>query len=253
MNKNRKTKLRYISILSVVLVSLVGSLSIILIRNNRWLQSELIPGLERKEIEIPDGAHGELPHQIHFITGWDRCLDQLRIDCDVAFLGDSITYKSSFFQEFPDLTICNLGVCSDTIKAVNMRVGTLWTIMPEHVFLMIGINSLKNDNLDECIEDYRTLVDNVITRWDFQLYIMSVTPKSRNESGEDDPSPEIIASFNEAIAKIAEEKGAIYVDLYSQIVDESGYVKDVYTADGLHISDEAYKVWADLIRPYIAG
>ena len=80
---------------------------------------------------------------------------------------------------------------------------------------------------------------------------MSITPKSKDESGNDNPSPEVIAAFNEAIAQIAEEKGAIYVDLYSQIVDDSGYVKDVYTADGLHISDAAYEVWADMIRPYI--
>ena len=176
---------------------------------------------------------------------------KLRVDCDVAFLGDSITYKSNFFQEFPDLTICNLGVCSDNIKAIDYRVATLWTIMPEHVFLMIGINSLRNDTLDECIEDYKVLIDDIVGLWDFQLYIMSITPRSKNESGIDNPAPDIIASFNEANAEIAENKGAIYVDLYSQVVDDSGYIKDVYTKDGLHLSDAAYEVWANMIRPYI--
>ena len=116
---------------------------------------------------------------------------------------------------------------------------------------MIGINSIKNDNIDECVSDYRALVDEILALRDYELYIMSVTPMSKNESGTDDPSPETIAAFNEALAGIAQEKGATYVDLYSHIVDESGYVQDVYTADGLHISEAAYEVWADLIRPYI--
>ena len=246
MNTKRRTKVKYISILVVVLSLLTGTLAILVERHFRQLSSD------SGKVEIPEGAYDELPHQIHFITGWDRCLDQLRIDCDVALLGDSITYKSNFFQVFPDLTICNLGVCSDTIKAMNYRVATLWTVMPEHVFLMIGTNSLRNGTLDECIEDYRALVDNIVAQRDFQLYIMSVTPRGRVESGEDDPSPEIIVAFNEAIAKIAEEKGAIYLDLYSRLVDDSGYIQDVYTADGLHLSDAAYDVWADMMRPYIA-
>ena len=251
MNKSKRAKINYILILCIVLSFLVGSLAIIIEHSHKDLISEIISSPSSNKIEAPEGADDELPHAKHFITAWDRCLDQLRVDCDVVFLGDSITYKSNFFQEFPDLTICNLGVCYDTIKAMNFRVGTLWTVMPEHVFLMIGINSLKNDNLEECIEDYRYLVDNVQSRYDFQLYIMSITPKSRSESGVDDPSPEIIASFNEALAEIAQEKNAIYVDLYSQIVDDSGYVIDKYTHDGLHISDAAYDVWADLIRPYL--
>ena len=247
----KKTKLNYILVLCIVLSFVVGSLAIIIEHSHKHLLSEIVSAPTSNKIEAPEGADSELPNQKHYITAWDRCLDQLRIDCDVAFLGDSITYKSNFFQEFPDLTICNLGVSSDTIKAMNYRVGTLWTIRPEHVFLMIGINSLQNDNIDECIEDYRYLVDNVQSRYDFQLYIMSLTPKSKNESGIDDPSPETIISFNEALAQIAEEKNAIYIDLFSQIADDSGYVIDKYTHDGLHISDAAYEVWADLIRPYI--
>lgn len=247
MNKNKQTNLNHLLILCIVLSFAVGSLAIIIEHHHRHIDSET----SSDKIVIPEGADDELPNQKHFISGWDRCLDQLGIDSDVVFLGDSITYKSNFFLDFPDLVICNLGVCSDTIKAVNYRVGTLETLKPEHVVLMIGINSLRNIDVNECIEDYRILVDNVLSRWDFELYIMSVTPISKNESGEDAPPPENIVAFNKAIAEIAQEKGATYVDLYSQVVDDSGYIKDIYTEDGLHLSDEAYEVWTEMIRPYI--
>ena len=251
MNKNKQIKFGFILILCLVLGFFIGSMTATIRKDNNQIESETTPVPEPDESGESESPANVFPYQVHYITGWDRCLDQLRVDCDVAFLGDSITYKSNFFQEFPDLTICNLGVCSDNIKAIDYRVATLWTIMPEHVFLMIGINSLRNDTLDECIEDYKVLIDGIVGLWDFQLYIMSITPLSKNESGIDNPAPDIIASFNEAIAEIAENKGAIYVDLYSQVVDDSGYIKDVYTKDGLHLSDAAYEVWANMIRPYI--
>ena len=159
MNNNKRKKHNLILILCVVLSFLFVALTTIIGRNQKLLVSETS---SESEVSFDSsGAYDELPHQAHFISAWDRCLDQLRIDSDVVFLGDSITYKSSFEQQFPDLVICNLGVCSDTIKAMNMRVGTLETLKPEKVFLMIGINSLRTNDLDECIEDYKDLVNNI--------------------------------------------------------------------------------------------
>ena len=249
---NKKAKRNLILISCIVLSFLVASLVIVIEHRHKQLESETAEAAAAvldSYLQESD-ADDELPDQKHFISGWDRCLDQLRIDADVIFLGDSITYKSSFEQEFPDLVICNLGVCSDTIKAMNYRVGTLETLRPEKVFLMIGINSLRNFGLEECIEDYKILVDNILSRWDFDLYIMSVTPVAKDDLGAENATPETIMAFNDAIAKIAEEKGATYVDLFSEL-QESGYIKPEYTVDGLHLSDEAYDVWADMIEHYL--
>ena len=275
MNKNNQLKTNRIILLFVILFVLIASIVIIVALNHKQDKTEKINDTETVPVPTPEtepetesGPETEptsdseqdsgseepervFPAQVHYIAGWDRCLDQLCIDVDVVFMGDSITYKSSFEVEFPDLLICNLSVCSETIKGINYRVGTLQTVKPEKVFLMIGINSLKNNNLDVCVEDYRTLVDNIRSRGDFELYIMSVTPVAKNDSGEDNPSPETIVSFNEKIAELANEYGATYVDLHSKLKDDSGYIRPEYTEDGLHLSKEAYDVWTDSIKHYI--
>ena len=202
-------------------------------------------------IEVLEPVDG-LPHPIHFISGWDKCLDVLHVDCNIAFLGDSITYMSFFDVYFPDYTICNLGVVGDTIEGLNRRIGTLQTVKPEKVFVLIGANSLRNDTIDKCIEDYRTLVSNIQSLGDYDLYLISVTPRSENEEGNDDPSPETIMSFNQIINDIAAENDAGYLDLFAQLQD-SGYIRPEYTIDGLHLSEDGYGVWADFIRPYIEG
>ena len=249
---NKKTKLNLIMVSCIAVSFLIASLVIVIEYNHKRVRSESAEEFEDylDSYLYSSNAGDELPDQRHFISAWDRCLDQLRIDADVIFLGDSIVYKSAFEQEFPDLDICNLGVCSDTIRAMNYRVGTLETLRPEKVFLMVGINSLRQFSLDECIEDYKVLVDNIQSRWDFDLYIMSVTPVARDGLGPENASPETIIAFNKAIAEIAEEKGATYVDLYSEL-EEDGYLKPEYSDDGLHLTDEAYDVWTDMIEDYL--
>ena len=203
-------------------------------------------------INETQAAEGVFPHQMHYISGWDKCLDVLHVDCDVAFLGDSITYKSFFDVYFRDYSICNLGVAGDTIEGLSYRVGTLEAVKPEIVFVMIGINSLRNDTVDKCAEDYRTLVEKIKSLGDFDLYLMSITPLSENELGEDNPSPETIISFNKTINDIAAENDAGYLDLFA-LLQDSGYIRPEYTTDGIHLSEKAYGVWADFIRPYIVG
>ena len=263
MNNNNQSNTNRFLIICVIVSLLIASI-VTFIDNKRKQEkneTESVPVTvtdpvpDRDPDPEPDSGSEESEHvfpaQVHYIAGWDKTLDQLNVDCDVVFMGDSITYKSSFEVEFPDLDICNLSVASDTIKGINYRVGTLETVKPEKVFLMIGINSLKNNNLDECVEDYRALLENIRSRGDFDLYVMSVTPMSKSDSGEDNPSPEIIASFNEKIAGLANEFDATYVDLYSELKDDEGYIRPEYTSDGLHLSEEAYEVWADCIESYI--
>lgn len=247
-----KTKRNIVIVCCLVLSIMIASIAIIIEHNHKQPEAEI--SSESETIPTPTSNTEEpervFANQVHYIAGWDRCLDQLCIDSDVVFMGDSITYQSQFEVEFPDLTICNLSLSSETIKGINYRVGTLQTVKPEKVFLLIGINSLKNHNINTCVEDYITLVDNIKTKGDFDLYLISVTPIAKNDSGVDDPSPETIVSFNDKIAEIANKVGATYIDLHSRFV-ESGYIKPKYTKDGLHLSEEAYEVWTECVRPYI--
>ena len=215
------------------------------------LEPEPDPESESGQVTVVYDTGTKYPHPMYIYSGWDRCLEQLHVDCDVAFLGDSITYKSSFDQEFPAYTICNLGVSGDTIRGIKDRVGTLETVKPEKVFFLIGINSLNNDNIDECIEKYSALVENVRSRGNFDLFLISVLPISADISAGMNLSPDTIVSFNETIAELANKNNATYLDLYSQLKDDSGYIRPEYTEDGLHLSEQAYKIWADNIRPYI--
>ncbi len=185
------------------------------------------------------------------LAGWCRCLQQLIIQADVVFFGDSITHRSDFSSFFPDTVICNLGIGSDTLQGMDSRVSMISTVSPRKVFLLGGINSLKDDNVEESCKEYEQLLSDMIKSLNgVEIYVVSVLPVSAQKAEEIRCGNDTICFFNHSIQLLAEEKGIIYIDLFSKLLND-GCIDPKYTVDGVHLSDEAYSVWAETIREYI--
>ena len=58
---------------------------------------------------------------------------------------------------------------------------------------------------------------------------------------------------NAGICRLAEEKGAVYLDLFSLIADEDNHLIREYSDDGLHLNPAGLSVWTKLIKPYLGG
>lgn len=196
--------------------------------------------------EEPEYAHAA---DRRAVAGWDRCLEQLGVDADVVFFGDSLTHHSDFTAYFPGLTICNFGVDSDTLLGMTDRVYTIKTVNPEKVFLLGGINSLKKDNFDATLSEYTQLVHLMRSVLDAEIYVISILPISRDRAA-DPAANEAISRFNQKIAELAETEGAVYIDLASRMMLDEAMNPD-YTIDGVHLSPAGYDVWADAISEYL--
>ena len=190
------------------------------------------------------------PYDDRTLSGWDRCLEQMNVHADIAFLGDSITYLSDFSQAFPDKTICNLGIAGDTIQKILDRVSMVKNVHADQIFLLCGINSLNNNSLEKSIAEYEILVSVLLSQNSGDLHLISVLPISQAQSKAISVSTETITSFNQSIRELASSKGIAYIDLYS-LLEQNGFIKPEYTTDGIHLTDSAYAVWRDTIRPYI--
>lgn len=188
------------------------------------------------------------------IEGWKNCLMKLDYTCDIAFLGDSLTRASDFGEFFKDKTICNLGLAGDTIFGIQKRVPMVGYVSPKKVFLLIGINSLRENNFEICLKDYHDLLDMLKnTVPNTEVYIQSILPiAARREHkwyGRGLCTNSTIRAFNEKLKTLASEKGMTYVDLYSAY-EVNGELDPQCTKDGLHVYDH-YEPWAKVIEPYI--
>lgn len=185
------------------------------------------------------------------MKAWEACLKKINYKADIAFLGDSITHLSQFQKDFPDKEIISLGVPGYCVAAFWEYVEMLKASGAEKVFIMGGINGLKDGQSDEIIADYRALLDyinEVVPNRKF--YIQSALPVTESAQ-ERYCKNDTVRLYNEKLKALAEEYKATYIELHKFFLDEKGNLKENLTGDGVHPFPAVYKKWVEEIKPYI--
>ena len=65
--------------------------------------------------------------------------------------------------------------------------------------------------------------------------------------------PDRIKAFNDWLKKYAAENKATYLDYYSALIDDHGYLKSELSEDGLHPNQKGYEIMAPLAERAIAS
>lgn len=174
---------------------------------------------------------------------------------DIVFLGNSITDGGEFNELFGMTNIKNRGIRSDVIPGVEKRLEQVTKGKPKKIFLLIGINDVSHGlTVEQLTMRYASLIKKIkVQSPDTKLYVQSVMPvnnsitKYKSLIGKE----KTIRQFNDRIKKLAQEEGAVYVDLWPALADERGNLKKAYTNDGLHLTGAGYRAWRDAIRELV--
>ena len=159
-------------------------------------------------------------------------------------LGDSVSqglYEFGIMNESLVIAQRGIGVCGagrDGLKECEDRV---ISANPAKLFLAIGMNDLKaaRGNADTFEEDYRSVLQEIEKALpDTEIYINSILPVQSNVIEENSDYGNI-PEFNERLARLCEEEGAVFIDNTNLVKDE------YYTADGIHMSPDYYPGWVD--------
>ena len=169
----------------------------------------------------------------------------------IVFFGDSITADSNFAEYFPDCTIVNLGVYGDTLTDLLARVDEVRAAKPKQIFLLGGINCLRPDNVERCVEQYAALLDALREACpDAAICVESVLPVGA-ELDPDGSENDAVRRFTAALAPLAREKGCGFADIFA-VYEKNGALDPALTRDGIHLNFTAYGPWAELIKPFVA-
>ena len=170
--------------------------------------------------------------------------------CELLFFGDSITADSNFGDFFPERSVKNLGVYGDTLEDLLARVDSVRAADPERIFLLGGINCLRPDNVELCLEQYAALLDALHKACpDAWICVESVLPLGA-ELDPDGRENDAVRRFNAGLEPLAKEKGCGFSDLYA-VYEKNGALDPALTRDGIHLNFTAYGPWADCIAPLI--
>ncbi len=170
----------------------------------------------------------------------------------VVMLGDSLTEWGDFSRYFASIELRNLGIAGDTITGVTERVDQVGALNPDLLLIQCGINSLADDRLSACLDEYETLAAKAAALGEIRIVLQSVLPISEEFARLIPCSDSTIQAFNDGLRKIADEYGFGYLDLYGSFVLD-GAMDPALTTDGLHLNEKGYDIWAEIIRPYIEG
>ena len=112
----------------------------------------------------------------------------------------------------------------------------------DKIFMMFGENEIGWIG-DAFFERYEALIDKVkLNQPKAKIYLISITPISKKVSDEDVDglNTERVKAYNSGIQTVARNVGATYVDLFTLLADNDGYLPADAATDGVHFGEDYY-------------
>jgi lysophospholipase L1-like esterase len=184
----------------------------------------------------------------------------------VVFMGDSITDSwddPKFGGFFPGKPYIDRGISGQTTPQMLIRFrADVINLHPKAVVILAGTNDLAGNTGPmtlEAIEDNLTSMAELAKANSIKVVFASILPISDYEQRDGKPiiqstkrPPEKIKALNEWMRSTAAKKKLTYLDYYSAMIDDKGFLKKELSGDGLHPNAKGYSIMAPLAEAAIA-
>lgn len=187
---------------------------------------------------------------------------------DAAFLGDSLTEGFTEYRiNLSGALICGyVGASPSAIvnrttvkhpeRGEEIALDVLAAAAPKKLYVLLGTNALTSTGSEEgFLAYYSQMLDQLRETLGEEclIYVQSIPPV-RPEATESRPGLESsrLRAVNEQLAKLADEKGCLYLDLWEALADENGDLNAAYAApDGVHLTaGNGYTAWVTYLRTH---
>ena len=187
-------------------------------------------------------------------------------DARVVFMGDSITdswQNPKFGGFFPGKPYVDRGISGQTTPQMLIRFRPdVIALRPKAVVILAGTNDIAGNTGPMSLE---TIEDNLATMAELakansiKVVFASILPISDYNQRDGKPivrstqrPPEKIKALNEWMKTYAANNKLTYLDYYSALVDDKGFLREDLADDGLHPNAKGYAIMAPLAEAAIA-
>lgn len=185
----------------------------------------------------------------------------------VVFMGDSITDSwddPAYGGFFPGKPYINRGISGQTTPQMLIRFRRdVIQLKPKVVVILAGTNDIAGNTGPttlEAIEDNLRSMSDLAHANGIRVVFASILPVSDYETRDGKPltqtvrrPPEKILALNQWLKEFAKIRGDLYLDYYSAMADDKGFLRDELSNDGLHPNAQGYSVMAPLAEAAIAA
>ena len=184
---------------------------------------------------------------------------------DAAFVGDSRTDGFMIYSGIGtgnNLTSNGLSIFKLGEKKALTINGEKYTLLEAlaleqygKVYLSLGVNELGYFNDQGFYDSYCSAIDEIRTRQpNAVIYIQGLIPLNEGviaqTGGRDYLTNEHLRVYNDLMKKAAEEKQVVFLDLYSEFVDENGELPADASKDGIHLSKAYCQKWLAYLQTH---
>jgi lysophospholipase L1-like esterase len=170
----------------------------------------------------------------------------------VVFMGDSITDGWKLADYFPGKPYVNRGISGQTTPQMLIRFRPdVIALEPKVVVILAGTNDLSGNTGPTTVE---AIEDNLRTMAELAMFhgirvvfasILPISDYNKNAKGEPiirstDRPPDKIVAINQWMKRFAEDNKQVYLDYFSALADDKGFLKEDLARDGLHPNAKGY-------------
>lgn len=183
---------------------------------------------------------------------------------DAVFIGDSRTdgfLRYSGVQGADGIYYTGLSIFGVQDKKVINRADGKKTVLEAlaekqygKVYLALGVNELGYKNDAYFYETYLAVIDAIREiQPDAIIYIENLIPLNESKVNQSYLRNDHLRTYNELMARVAEEKQVAYLDLYSAFADEDGQLPGDASNDGVHMKKPYCEKWLAYLRTHVVS
>jgi lysophospholipase L1-like esterase len=177
----------------------------------------------------------------------------------VVFFGDSITDIWPMAEYFPGKPYVNRGIGGQTTAQMLVRFRQdVLDLKPKAVVILAGTNDIAGNtgpiSLEDIETNYTTLAELARLHHIALIYASVLPVHEYTEKAGDmftQRPPEKILALNRWLNDYCSAHGCVYLDYFSAMVDDKGFLKKDLADDGLHPNAAGYKIMAPLAQAAI--
>ncbi|MBK8476697.1 MAG: aminopeptidase [Opitutaceae bacterium] len=179
---------------------------------------------------------------------------------ELLFVGDSITEgwagngAAEWTRHFVPLGAVNFGIGGDTTQNVLWRLdhGDVEGLRPRLVVVLIGINNLGRENAAPAatVRGIRAVVAKLGAVFpDARILLQGILPSGLSAFAE---IRQRVAAVNRQLLELDSRGGRLVVRDYGEVfLERDGSISAEVMPDGLHLSPEGYRRWAEVLAPMV--
>lgn len=170
---------------------------------------------------------------------------------DYLLIGNSILSNCDWSKMLNKNNIYNSSISGLTLFEANQFPSTFVNRKSKKIFIELGINDLNTAVPTKMVvyagAAFLGLVKKISPN--SEVFFISVLPLNESMMKGKSTNTEI-KEYNSKISTWARNNHIQYIDAYSSMLDDQGQLNQMYTLDGLHLTETGYAHLAAVLKPY---